>query len=305
MAHIYDQVFFGDTIVPFQNATLSVASSAVLCGLSVYTVFSLCRSDNGWVAFRLTDHFKRLIDSAHIMGVDTFASSWTFERFTSVIDDLIKHNTLTGDVFVRTMVHVSELLPGTRSRGLETTVSMFMYDAVPIVPQNGARLKTSVWRRVPDSCIPARAKVNGAYVNSVLAKQDALDSGYDDCIFLDGDGHVCESSAANIFLVRDKTLITPHASNDILEGINRRTILTLARDMNIKVEERAVDLTELYIADEVFLCGTSALIAPVIEIDARPIGIKGIGPITALLRAKHTAVLHGQDPTYQSLLTMF
>jgi branched-chain amino acid aminotransferase len=181
---------------------------------------------------------------------------------------------------------------------------MFVYDAVAILPKNGVRLKTSVWRRVPDYAIPSRAKVNGAYVNSVLGKQDAIDSGYDDCIFLDADGHVCELSAANIFIVRGGILITPSTSSDILEGISRRTILELARDMNIPVVERTVDLTELYIADEVFASGTSAFIASVTEIDKRAIANGAVGPITSALQKKYKDVLHGGAPHYAHLLTV-
>jgi branched-chain amino acid aminotransferase len=170
------------------------------------------------------------------------------------------------------------------------------------LPQNGARLKTSVWRRIPDYAIPSRAKVNGAYVNSVLAKQDALDSGYDDCIFLDGHGHVCELSAANIFLVRGGKLVTPGASSDLLEGINRRTIIELAKENNIEVVERAVDLTELYIADEVFASGTSAFVAPVIEIDARKIGSGKPGPLTNKLKELHDQLLRGSLDKYSTIL---
>jgi branched-chain amino acid aminotransferase len=180
---------------------------------------------------------------------------------------------------------------------------MFIYEAKPIVPQDGARLKTSVWRRIPDYAIPSRAKVNGAYVNSVLGKQDAIDSGYDDCIFLDASGHVCELSAANIFLVRDNILITPNSTSDLLEGINRRTVLELARSMGIKTEERSVDLTELYVADEVFASGTSAFIAPVKEVDARMIGNGATGPITKKIKAIHTRVMHGEETKYTGLLT--
>ncbi|WP_237669187.1 aminotransferase class IV [Rhodococcus sp. BS-15] len=157
------------------------------------------------------------------------------------------------------------------------------------------RLKTSVWRRIPDNAIPSRAKVNGAYVNSVLAKQDAIDSGFDDCIFLDINGHVCELSAANIFLVRNGVLVTPDVTSDILDGINRRTILTLAREEGLTVQERTVDLTELYIADEVFVCGTSAGVAPVYEIDGRAIGTKEIGPVTLTLRKRHQAALTSDE----------
>jgi branched-chain amino acid aminotransferase len=235
--------------------------------------------------------------------MDTFELVWTYKKFVSAINELVKANRPTEDVFIRATVHVPELVPGTLSRGLKTIVSMFIYEAKPIVPQDGARLKTSVWRRIPDYAIPSRAKVNGAYVNSVLGKQDAIDSGYDDCIFLDASGHVCELSAANIFLVRDNVLITPNSTSDLLEGINRRTVLELARSMGIKTEERSVDLTELYVADEVFASGTSAFIAPVKEVDARVVGNGTMGPITNKVRAMHTRVMHGEESKYTKLLT--
>lgn len=132
-------------------------------------------------------------------------------------------------------------------------------------------------------------------MNSVLAKQDAIDSGYDDCIFLDGNGHVCELSAANIFLVRGGTLITPDTSCDILDGINRRTLLTLAAEDGISVVERTVDLTELYIADEVFVTGTSAGVAPVFEVDGRIIGDGVLGPVCQALRKRHADALRGDE----------
>src|SRR5690606_21913020 len=138
-------------------------------------------------------------------------------------------------VFVRATVHADGLLPGTRTRGVSTQLSIFVYTAVPIVKPTGVRLKTSQWLRIPDHSIPSRAKVNGAYINSVLAHQDALDAGYDDCIFLDQSGHVCELAAANIFMVRRGTLITPDTSSDLLEGINRRAILDMAIEMGIPV----------------------------------------------------------------------
>ena len=304
MARVYERAFFDSAIVPTRDAALSVASSAVLYGLSVYTVFPVSLTKDGPAAFRLADHFKRLLDSARVIGIDTFEKQWTEEAFIGAVRSLLAANDPKEDVFVRATVHVTELVAGTRSRGLSTALSLFAYEAVPILPSSGARLKTSAWQRVPDAAIPARAKVNGAYVNSVLAKQDALDSGYDDCIFLDASGHVCELSAANLFLVRGGTLVTPSASSDILEGITRRTILELARDLEIPVSERAVDRTELYVADEAFASGTSAFVAPVVEVDRRVVGAGAEGPITAELRAKHRAVLHGEDPKYARLLTI-
>jgi branched-chain amino acid aminotransferase len=151
--------------------------------------------------------------------------------------------------------------------------------------------------------LPARAKVNGAYVNSVLGKQDALDSGYDDCVFLDSLGHVCELSTANIFIVRNGTLITPAATTDILEGINRRTIIELAKQENIPVEERLVDLTELYVADEAFASGTSAFLAPITDVDGRQVGGAIPGPLTEKLSSLHNKLLHGSLPQSKRLLT--
>jgi branched-chain amino acid aminotransferase len=302
MATISKFAYFKDRLVETDTAQVSVASSAVLYGLSVYTVFPVSQTSQGPAAFRLADHFRRLVNSARIIGIDSFEKEWTYGRFETAAAELVRANDVTEDALVRTTVHVDALVPGTRSRGLSTCLSMFVYTAAPILPQDGARLKTSVWRRVPDYSIPSRAKVNGAYVNSVLAKQDALDSGYDDSIFLDAQGHVCELSAANVFAVRDGVLVTPSASCDILEGINRRTILEIAPEMGIRTEERQMDLTELYIADEVFACGTSAFVAPVTEIDAREIGDGGIGRITARLRATHWAILHGEAPGYERML---
>jgi branched-chain amino acid aminotransferase len=299
MAFLYDKVFFGDKLVEQSKAKLSIATSAILYGLSVYTVFPVhVGKDGKLVIFRLVDHYRRLLNSAKIIGIDTFEPNWNLENFTLAMINLIKTNKVKEDVFVRASIHVSEVLPGTRSRGMGTTFSAFIYKAEPILPLSGARLKTSVWHRIPDFAIPSRAKVNGAYVNSVLAKQDAIDSGYDDCIFLDTSGHVCELSAGNIFLVRDGKLITPAMSNDILEGINRDTIIQIAKDLGLEVIEREVDLTELYIADEVFACGTSTYLVPILEVDARKINGSKIGPITSKISNVYIHVLKGEDKKY-------
>lgn len=302
MAKIYPQAFLKNKIIPISEANVSVASSAVLYGLSVYTVFPVMPIGAQVYAFRLQDHFTRLLNSAQIIGMDTFAKEWTFEKFVSSVRELVQANTITEKVFVRASVHVTDLVPGTRSRGLANDLSMFLYEAKAIVPQDGARLKTSVWMRVPDRAIPSRAKVNGAYVNSVLAKQDALDSGYDDCIFLDADGQVCELSAANIFIIRGQSLITPPVYQDILEGINRRTVLELGESLGMRVEERPIDLTELYIADEVFACGTSAFIAPVFEVDRRVIGGGKEGGWTEKIKQAQQKAFENIDSAYLTKL---
>ncbi|MBL8159649.1 aminotransferase class IV [Candidatus Saccharibacteria bacterium] len=304
MPHIYPQTYFANTIRPLADAHLNITTSAILYGLSVYTVFPVhTNADGKLVAFRLKEHFERLVNSARIIGIDTFEAEWDEPRFLTAVKELIAANDVKDKAFVRVTIHVDEMVPGTRSRGLHTVLSMFIYEALPIVPQDGARLKTSVWRRIPDYAIPSRAKVNGAYVNSVLAKQDALDSGYDDCIFLDAAGHVCELSAANIFMVRNGVLVTPGTTSDLLEGINRRTILEIAEAEGLTIQERDIDLTELYIADEVFACGTSAYLAPIVEIDARRVGDKTVGPVTRRLSKRYFDVLHGRDKALNHYLT--
>lgn len=301
MAKVYGSAWMDGKVVPIGEANLSIASSAVLYGLSVYTVFPVCATKDGMEAFRLADHERRLRNSARIIGIDSekLTDGW----LAAAARELVAANGITSDALLRATLHVDELLPGTRSRGLSTSCSVFAYEGLSILPAAGARLKSSVWQRVPDNAIPARAKVNGAYVNSVLAKQDALDSGYDDCLLLDASGHVCELSAGNLFIVRDGVLITPSASHDLLEGITRRTLIELARGLGYQVEERAMDLTEVYVSDEAFACGTSAYATPVLEVDARPIGSGTAGSVTMALRAAYDDALHGRNPDCAHLLT--
>jgi hypothetical protein len=173
---------------------------------------------------------------------------------------------------------------GGRTSDLDLVTSVFMYDAVNILPQDQAKLKTSLWRRTADTAIPARAKVNGAYVNSALAKQDAIDAGFDDCLFLNQNGYVSELSAANIFMIKRGELITPDCASDILEGITRRSIIELAEQKGMKICERKVALTEMYTADEVFACGTSAFVSPIVNIDGRIISDGTSGKYTNDLR---------------------
>lgn len=292
MANIYDKAYFNGKIGAIADANVSIASSAVLYGLSVYTVFYVYNDKTKHRAFKLRQHYDRLRSSAKIIGLG-WPEHLSFEVFKDEVKALIKANAPNEPVFVRATLHADGLVPGTRTRGVSTQLSMFVYTANPIVKPTGVRLKTSPWRRIPDNSIPSRAKVNGAYVNSVLAHQDALDAGYDDCIFLDQAGHVCELAAANIFMVRGGVLITPDTSSDLLEGINRRAILELAAVAGIPTQERTVDLTELYIADEVFVCGTSAFVASVAEIDGRK--IDGDNPITQKITALHREALQKGD----------
>jgi branched-chain amino acid aminotransferase len=169
---------------------------------------------------------------------------------------------------------------------------------------SGIRCMTSTWRRVDDLGIPARAKVNGLYINSALAKTEALENGFDEAIMLDERGHVSEGSGENIFIVRNGMLITPPPSDNILEGITRESIIQIARDeMGIETRERSIDRSELYIADECFMTGTAAHVTAVIEVDRRPVGSGEPGDVTKRIASFFHDTIRGRDEKYASWLT--
>jgi branched-chain amino acid aminotransferase len=168
----------------------------------------------------------------------------------------------------------------------------------------GLKACVSPWRRIDDTVAPARAKVTGVYINSALAKTEAQLGGFDEAILLSADGHVSEGSADNIFLVRDGVLYTPDPSQNILEGITRKSVIALAKnDIGVSVVERAIDRSELYCADEVFVTGTAAGLMPVVSIDYRQIGAGDQGPITRKLTEAYNRAVSGADPKYRSWLT--
>jgi branched-chain amino acid aminotransferase len=167
----------------------------------------------------------------------------------------------------------------------------------------GLEVCVSSWRRLPDNAIPTRTKATGGYLNSALAKSEAVLNGYDEAIFLNDRGQVCEGSAENIFLVRDGVLITPDKTADILEGITRQVILDLARDLGLRCEERPIARTELYIADEIFLTGTGCQVSWVKSVDRRVIGGGARGAATAKLQTAYEDAVYGRAPKYAGWLT--
>ena len=168
---------------------------------------------------------------------------------------------------------------------------------------SGIRCATVATRRTTDLAIPARAKVVGNYVNSAFSKSEAMLNGHDEAIVLTEAGKVSEGSAENLFLLRGDTLITPGANDDILEGITRGAVIEIAREFGLKVSERSIDRSELYIGDELFLCGTGAQISPVIEVDHRAVGTGAIGPVTKRIQERYFAAVHGRVPEYAHWLT--
>lgn len=292
-------VFLRDNFIPFTEANISVASSPILYGLSIYTVFSVSVGEHGQLGvFRLQDHYNRLVNSARIMDFHSFAENWTYERFKEVMFELIKRNNLEEDSLIRVTVFIDELIAGTKIHGMKNSVSAYIYPIGEILPLSGINVCISSWVRNADNSIPAKAKINGSYVNASLMKNEALLNGYDDAIALDHNGHVAESTVANLFIVREGRLATPDTSTDILEGITRDSLIEVANKIGIKVEERSIDRTELYKSTEAFVCGTSARITPVLSIDKRPVGNGKVGPMTKQLMDKYEAILRGTDQQF-------
>lgn len=297
--------YLRDEFVPFSEANLSIASSPVLYGLSIYTVFSMNwdKERQKLYVFRLKDHYSRLVNSAQIMDFGSFAKEWPYERFESTMRELIGRNQVQEDALVRVTVFIDEISAGTKIRGLKNSLSAYVYPLGEILPRTGINVCVSSWVRNMDNSIPAKAKINGSYVNASLMKNEALQNGFDDAIALDHNGHVAESTVANLFIVRDGKIATPDTSTDILEGITRDSLLEVAHQLGTTVEERSIDRTELYKSSEAFLCGTSAIITPILSIDRRVVGDGQPGPVTQKLAQTYQRVLSGQDERFVEWLT--
>ncbi len=251
--------------------------------------------------FRLYDHIQRLARSAHIMQMKLPIKE---EEIFQIILSLTKRNQLKTNAYFRPFIYKSSLQLSPRLHDVEDSLSIYALALDDYLDTTrGLRLAVSTWRRMDENVIPARVKSSGGYINSALAKSEAVQNNYDEAIFLDTRGFVSEGSAENIFMVRDHKLITPPLSASVLEGITRRTLLEIAKDIDIPIEERDVARGELYIADELFLCGTGAQVAWVSEVDRRQISTGKIGPITKKLRDLFLEIVNGKNKTYNQWLT--
>lgn len=285
------EVFFRDRFVPFNQANVSIASSSVLYGLTIYTVFAANwdQESQAMYAFRLRDHYQRLVNSARIMDFHNFSKDWPYQRFEEAMRELVAKNHLQEDVLIRAAVFVDELVAGTKIHDLKHAFSAYAYPMGQILPAEGIHACVSSWHRTADNAIPSRAKVNGSYVNASLMKNEALLNGYDEAIAIDQHGHVAEGTVANLFIVRNGVLITPDPATDILEGITRDSILKLAAQLKLPTLERSIDRSELYLSDEIMMCGSSARVLPVLSVDKRPINDGKPGPITQKIQAAFKA----------------
>jgi branched-chain amino acid aminotransferase len=296
--------YFGGRIVPIAEATVSITCNTLHYGTGCFGGLRAYWNENHQrlYAFRLLEHYQRFLDSAKLL---MFRFDHTPEQLRDITLELLSREGWRQNVYIRPLAYKDDgifklwLHDGTD----KITIFTQPYDKY-IAADAGARVCVSSWRRVDDTAIPARGKTNGAYVNSALIKTEAMLNGFDDAIVLNQDGHVAEGSVANFMMVRNGIVITPPVTANILEGIVRRSLITLIREeLGVEVIEREIDRTELYLADEALLCGTGVQIAAIGSIDHRIVGQGGTGPITHRLRELFYRVLRGEEAKYVDWLS--
>ncbi|MFM7674262.1 MAG: branched-chain amino acid transaminase [Synechococcus sp.] len=291
--------WFGGKCVPFAEATLSVATHALHYGTGAFGGMRAIPnpSDPGEILlFRADRHARRLSQSARLLLTEL-----SEETIHSAINAFLQANRPTCPIYLRPFVYTSDLGIAPRLHDIQTDFLIYGIELGDYLSPDGVSCRISSWTRQEDRSLPLRGKISGAYITSSLAKTEAVKSGFDEALLLNSRGKVSEASGMNLFLVRDGVLITPGVDQDILEGITRASVLELARDLGIPVLERAVDKTELFVADEVFLTGTAARVTPVRRVETTDLSTHR--PVMEALRERLTTITEGRDPAYDHWVT--
>jgi branched-chain amino acid aminotransferase len=296
-------VYFDGEFKPYRDVHIGLLTHGLMYGTGCFEGIRAYWNDEHEKLYMVQPvaHYERFHQSANILKLELKPS---VEELVEITAELLRRNGVREDTYVRPLLFKSGEGVGVPVREVPESLAiaskpMDMY----LDTQKGIRCQVSTWRRVPDISIPARAKVTGIYINSVLAKLEATDNGYDEAIMLDQSGHVSEGSAENIFIKRGADWITPPASSDILEGVTRKMLMELiTQELGLRVVERVVARTELYVADEILLCGTGAEITPVTDVDGRTVGTGKVGDSTAKLQELFFSIVRGNDARYASWL---
>jgi branched-chain amino acid aminotransferase len=295
--------YFEGEYVPLGEAKVSVMTHAFMYGTAVFEGIRAYWNENQGMLFglKLREHMERIRRNA---GMLLMTDLPPVDELVRIVVETIRRNEFREDAYIRPCFYKSGLSVGVRLHKLPHELVVL---AVPfgnyIDVEKGVRIMTSTWRRNADDALPARGKIVGGYVNMAFQKTEAELNGFDEALVLTPDGHASEASAANMFVVRDGVLLTPPVNDDILEGVTRRAVLELAETFGIPVETRSIDRSEIYVADEMFLCGTGVQLSPVIELDHRPIAGGAIGPITKQLHEAYFAAVRGNDDRFKHWLT--
>jgi len=294
-------IWMDGEMVDWREAKTHVLTHTLHYGMGVFEGVRAYKAEQGTAIFRLQEHTNRLFDSAHILGMDI-----PFDRETLNQAQLaaVRDNNLES-AYIRPMCFYGSEGMGLRADNLKVHVIVAAWNWGAYLGeeqlQKGIRIRVSSFTRHHVNITMCRAKANGNYMNSMMALQEALADGYDEALLLDTQGFVMEGSGENIFLVKDGKLHTPDLTS-ALDGITRKTIMTLAAELDIPVVERRITRDEVYIADEAFFTGTAAEVTPIREVDGRSIGNGGRGPITAKLQKMYFDVVHGRTKIHDDWL---
>lgn len=299
-----EYVYLDGEYVDAKTASIPVRNHAFLYGTSVFEGIRAYynKEEDQLYAFRMKEHFDRLINSGKIMHM---ASKFTSEEYCALVKELLKKNGYKTDAYIRPQIYknANKIGPGLLDNPDAVLIFSFaMGDYIDLT--KGLNVCVSNWRRNDDNAIPPRAKVSGSYANTALIITDAKLAGFDDAIVLDHSGKVTEGSAMNLFLIEGNTLITTQTTDNILVGVTRNTIIELAKSvLGMEVVEREISRTELYIADEAFYCGTGAQVSPITSIDHRPVGKGVVGDNTKELQKLYFDVVKGKVEKYKKWCT--
>ena len=287
------EIWFDGKIVPWRDAKIHVLTHTLHYGMGVFEGMRAYKTDKGPAIFRLQDHTKRLLGSAHILRMDIPYGAETINNACT----RVVHGNKLESAYIRPVCFYGSEGMGLRADNLQVHMAIAAWEWGAYLGddglEKGIRVKTSSYTRHHVNISMCKAKANGHYINSMLALQEALDCGYDEALLLDNEGYVAEGSGENIFIIRDNVIYTPDLAS-ALEGITRATVITLAEELNLTVKEKRMTRDEVYIADEAFFTGTAAEVTPIRQLDGRIIGAGGRGPITTQLQRLYFDQVHGR-----------
>jgi len=291
--------WFRGRCVPFTEAQVSVATHALHYGTGAFGGMRALpnpKHPGEVLLFRADRHAKRLTQSARLLLTDLEEKT-----IMDAVTAMLRANRPTTPSYLRPFIYTSDLGIAPRLHDIETDFLIYGIELGDYLSPDGVSCRIGSWTRQEDRSLPLRGKISGAYITSSLAKTEAVKSGFDEALLLNSRGKVSEASGMNLFIVRDGVLITPGVDQDILEGITRASVIELAEDMGIRVVERAVDKTEILVADEVFLTGTAAKITPIRRVETTD--LSGPRPMMTALKDKLTAITEGREPAYERWVT--
>lgn len=298
--------FLNGEYLPLENAKVGIMTHALHYGTAAFEgIRGNWNEDDGKMyIFKLREHYERMLRGCKMLWMDP---GYTLDELCNITVEVVERSGFQQDLYIRPVAFKSE--EKVANLNLRALKDGFFCLAVPFgnyIESDGA-LKCTVasYRRIDDTMVPPRFKLSGLYLNSILAKTDALAMGFDEAIMLNNDGHVCEGTGENIFFVEGNTIATPTLESNVLPGITRATIIDLAREeLGMEVVERPIDRSELYTADEVFLTGTAAHIQGIGSVDYRLVGDGGVGPVTKRLQDLYFPIVRGRNPKYRHQLTV-